>query len=136
MHPQLSGVPFSSYLSAENYYQGYLATQQEEAVDAIGALLYPGIGTPLTPAERFVVILWASSLKAEYTRLFPNLFSSDPDTFATPPEQREVMNAQIRALTGGDVTKTADVLSADTLTALTELDAKAREAKELKKRSE
>ena len=38
------------------------------------------------------------------------------------------MLAQIRALTGGDITKEQAVLDADTWTALAELDAKAREA--------
>ena len=41
------------------------------------------------------------------------------------------MCAEIRALTGGDVTKTKAVLDADTIDALTELDAKARESEEL-----
>ena len=43
------------------------------------------------------------------------------------------MNAEIRALTQGDITKTTAVLQTDTLTALTELDAKAAEAQELQK---
>lgn len=43
------------------------------------------------------------------------------------------MNAEIRALTGGDITKLEAVLSADTLDALTELNAKAREAREIEK---
>ena len=45
------------------------------------------------------------------------------------------MNAQIRALTKGDVTKEQQVLALDTLRALTELDAQAREYEELKKKS-
>lgn len=49
------------------------------------------------------------------------------------PDLREIMNAEIRALTGGDITKLEAVLSADTLDALTELNAKAREAREIEK---
>ena len=41
------------------------------------------------------------------------------------------MNAQIRALTKGDITKEAEVLALDTHRALTELNAQAREYKEL-----
>ena len=42
------------------------------------------------------------------------------------------MNNQIRALTEGDVTKENEILALDTWRALTELDAKAREAEEFK----
>ena len=41
------------------------------------------------------------------------------------------MNAQIRALTKGDVTKEAEVLALDTWRALTELNVQAKEYKEL-----
>lgn len=41
------------------------------------------------------------------------------------------MNAQIRALTKGDVTKEAEVFALDTHRALTELNAQAREYKQL-----
>lgn len=43
------------------------------------------------------------------------------------------MNAQIRALTAGDITKEARVLEMDCWRALTELDAKAKEAEEMRK---
>lgn len=44
----------------------------------------------------------------------------------------ESYNAQLRALTDGDVTKEELVKSIDTKRALTELDAKARDAEEFK----
>ena len=40
------------------------------------------------------------------------------------------MNAQIRALTGGDITKEKEVMSMDCWRALTELNEKAREQQE------
>ena len=43
------------------------------------------------------------------------------------------MNMQIRALTGGDITKEKEVLKMDCWRALTELDAKALDAIEIKK---
>ena len=46
---------------------------------------------------------------------------------------RGAMLAQVRALTAGDVTKEQTVLNVDTWTALDELNAKAREARELEK---
>lgn len=75
-------------------------------------------------------------MKQQYTDLFPDLFrqsaTTDPDDL---PDPRDIMNAEIRALTAGDITKTEAVLSADTLTALTELNAKAREARELERKT-
>ena len=44
------------------------------------------------------------------------------------------MNAQIRALTKGDVTKEAQILALDAMRALTELDALAREYEELNRK--
>ena len=43
------------------------------------------------------------------------------------------MNAQVRALTDGDVTKEQQVFDTDCWRALTELDQKAREAEEYRK---
>ena len=54
-----------------------------------------------------------------------NLLSS------SAPSVEDAMNAQIRALTKGDVTKEAEVLALDTHRALTELNAQAREYREL-----
>lgn len=44
---------------------------------------------------------------------------------------QEAMDAQIRALTKGDITKEAEILALDTWRALTELNAQAREYKQL-----
>lgn len=134
VHPLLSGVPFRSYLEVENYYQGYLQTRNPEAIDALGAILYPGHTGPFTPNERYMLLLWLVGMKQQYANLFPDLFratTTDPDD---QPDPRDIMNAEIRALTAGDITKTEAVLTADTLTALTELNAKAREARELEKK--
>ena len=48
---------------------------------------------------------------------------------------RQSMNAQIRALTSGDITKEEAVLSMDTWRALTELDAKAKEVENIKRQT-
>ena len=47
---------------------------------------------------------------------------------------QESMNAQIRALTKGDITKEKEVLHLDTWRALTELDALAKEAEEFNRK--
>ena len=128
----LSGVPFSHYLQIENYYQGYLQTQEPEALEALMPLLYPGWdGKRMHEAEHVLVLWWLVGLKTAYTQLFPDLFSRTAPTGNNQPDMRELMLAEIRALTGGDVTKNEAVLHADTMDALAELNAKAREAREM-----
>ena len=65
--------------------------------------------------------------------------NSSEDLLSYAPPIGEVlwtaMNAQIRALTGGDITKEEAVLSMDTWRALTELDAKAKEVDAFKRRT-
>lgn len=131
----LDGVPFSTYLAVENYYQGYLKVQSPEALDAIGMALYPGTtAADFDNAHRVMLLMWLVGLKAQYAGLFPHLFgapgSADPN--AAPPDPRAVMITCLRALTGGDITKQPAVLSTPTLDALTELDAKAEEAERMK----
>lgn len=127
----LHGVAFRDYLAIENFYQGYLMSQNDAALDAMGGVVYGGLGRPLTRGERYMLLLWMVGLKACYARLFPHLFSHTAEDGGEAPDAREVMCAEIRALTGGDITKQAAVLNADTIDALTELDAKARESEEI-----
>lgn len=140
VHPYLQDTPFSLYLQAENYYRGYLDTRAPAAILALRDLLYPPTAdapapsTPdVPPRHVYLLLLWMIGLHAALTELFPDLFTvptRDADPTLTDP--RALMNAQIRALTQGDVTKTSSVLQTETLTALTELNARAREAQSLK----
>ena len=61
-----------------------------------------------------------------------NLLGGSSNLYA---QLRDSTNAQIRALTGGDVTKEEAIKKMDTHRALTELDAKARESEEYRKHS-
>ena len=108
------GVEFEKYIYCDNLYQGYLSTQKQELLNEMAGILYnaPGILRP------------AGSMTSE------NLLEQ-----GAPLGRRlqEAMNAQIRALTKGDITKEREVLSMDTWRALAELDAQAKEYEELKK---
>lgn len=126
---RLHGVPFTNYLQCENCYQGILQSQKQEAVQHLATLLYPGLQKTLAVWEQLLVIQWWAQLKAMFAALFPHLFKPSGATVGTP-DMMEVMNNQIRALTGGDVTKEEEILKIDTWRALTELDAKAKEADE------
>ena len=129
----LHGVAYGTYLQCENCYQGVLQSHSEAAVDHLARLLYPGMQGQLAPWEQLAVIQWWTQLKAMFGSLFSYLFKIR-DTDASPVDMADAMNNQIRALTGGDVTKEDTILSTDTWRALTELDAKAREADELNRK--
>lgn len=140
-HAELVGFPFDRYLYCENLYQGYLQTQNQALLVEMAFLLYDHENLALNQNEKVSVFYWWISIKALFAKQWPNFFQSvgdDGNLFMAgashAPTQRELqdaMNAQIRALTGGDITKEKQVLSMDTWRALTELDYKAKEAAEL-----
>ena len=129
-------VPFETFIICDNLYQGYLQTQNDELLDQLGATLY-GKDIAFKPYERINIFYWFAALKDTFSRKYPDFFQ--PIDAATggnllgssASSVEDAMNAQIRALTKGDVTKEAEVLALDTHRALTELNAQAREYKEL-----
>ena len=131
-----SEVPFETFIICDNLYQGYLQTQNDELLDQLGATLY-GKSMTFKPYERINIFYWFAALKDTFSRKFPDFFQ--PIDAATGgnllgssvASVEDAMNAQIRALTKGDVTKEREVLDLDTHRALTELNAQAREYKEL-----
>ena len=138
------GMPFSTFISADNYYQGFLHTKNEALLNHLATLLYPKVKkSQLTTPLLLNTFYWFSSLKHYFSRLFPHFLqpmsSSSEDLLGYAPPIGEVlrtaMNAQIRALTGGDITKEEAVLSMDTWRALTELDAKAKEVEDIKRQT-
>lgn len=134
---QLHGLSFGDYIRLENYYQGYLMSKNEKAVAAMAEILYPGIeGEKIEPYLAYAIIHWMVSLKKLFAQLWPDFFRpASASADGTPPDMRAVMVAEIRALTGGDVTKNSTVLATDTWDALTELNEKAREAREFNEKT-
>lgn len=132
-------VPFESFIICENFYQGYLTTQNDELLDDLGSTLYQCRSRHrFSAVERINMFYWFAALKMFFSKMFPDFFqplASEPENLMGSPDVgknlRSAMNNQIRALTKGDITKEATVLHMDTWRALTELDAQAREYKEL-----
>jgi hypothetical protein len=133
------------FIICDNLYQGYLATKQDNLLDEMAAHLYGTQRIRLTEAERVSVFYWFASLKTFFARVFKHFFQpvtgasgDDGNMFEQQQSQYEqlqnAVNAQIRALTKGDVTKEQQVLSLDTWRALTELDCQAREYEELERK--
>lgn len=130
---QLHGVSFEDYLIAENCFQGWVATQADKSLQDMATILYPSEEElpALSEGECYGLALWWTGLKNMFSRHFSDLMRPAPtQDIEGAADMEEAMNAQIRALTGGDITKEQLVLSADCWRALTELNAKAREARE------
>ena len=144
--PDFQGVPFETFLMVENLYQGFLNTKNDALIDELAALLYTKkasplstLRSPLSKSERFSVFYWVASVKEMFAKRFPdffqpaateaeNLLGGSPNIGA---QLQESMDAQIRALTKGDITKEREILSLDTWRALTELNAQAKEYKQI-----
>lgn len=130
----LHGVRFYDYLDMEKNYQGYLSTQQQKYALGLAQLLYPGGVTAIDDAETTNCVMWFSYVKKQLARFFRHFFKPAPVSQGKAVNWLEQTNAQIRALTDGDITKEQAVYDKDCWRALTELDAKAREAEEFRKR--
>lgn len=133
----LREVPFKEYLTIENCYQGYMCTHEDKYLTSITTLLYANhVGRHPHPdavdaEHRLSSFLWYGAVKHQLMRYFPFLMKpAGEGESGEIPDMRAVMNAQIRALTGGDVTKEREVMSMDCWRALTELNEKAREQQE------
>lgn len=132
----MMGVSFETFMVCDNLYQGFLATQSDDILDDLARELYPGLRGAVAMEERLAVFYWWASLKSALALKYPDFFQPvGPDggnTLGAPSLDVEgAMNAQIRALTKGDITKESTVLALDTHRALTELNAQAREYHEL-----
>jgi len=136
-------VPFEEFLFVENLFQGYLNTQSDELLLQMAQVLYASDHVKPDKAQLIGIFYWMASLKQYFAGQFSNFYkpasansggnllgSGQPDIYR---QLRESTNAMIRALTSGDITKEAAIMKMDTWRALTELDAKAREAEELRK---
>lgn len=146
---EFQGVPFETYIVVENLYQGFLSTQKDALLDDLAHVLYPGCSATLTPEERISIFYWVASLKDMFARRFSDFFVNkapygddfQPTTanaenlLGSSPnigkQLQESMDAQIRALTKGDITKEKEILSLDTWRALTELNTQAKEYKQI-----
>ncbi len=137
-----SEVPFGVFLICENLYQGFLRLKDFNLVDQMAFHLYPGLRASLKDFERASVIYWFAALKGFFARRFPDFFvpadvSAPADNlleprFASADALQQNVDAMIRALTKGDVSKEALILDLDCIRALTELNAQARDFAALK----
>ena len=132
---RFNDISYGKFIAADNVYTGYLATQRTDLIDKLVSCLWPRM-RKIKPWHRMAAVIWFSSLKQWLVSCYPDLFAApDPnDLFSSntvsPAAVKESMNAQIRALTKGDITLEQRVLEAPLHRALTELNQLAKEYKE------
>jgi hypothetical protein len=138
----LHDVSFYDYLNIEKNYQLFMLNQEDKFLSKMAHLMYRTADgsadetAHFEPYELLGVFIWFSSVKEYFAANFPHFFKPAREG----GELRRVdilpaMQAQIRALTDGDVTKQQAVYNTDCWAALTELDNKAREAEVFKERN-
>ena len=138
----LHDVSFYDYLNIEKNYQLFMLNQEDRFLSKMAHLMYrtedgsADETAHFEPYELLGVFMWFSSVKEYFAANFPHFFKPAREG----GELRRVdilpaMQAQIRVLTDGDVTKQQAVYNTDCWAALTELDNKAREAEEFKERN-
>lgn len=132
------GMSFGDWLQCEKYYQAFLHSKDQRMIDKLGQLLYrkedgeAADPWTLDEAERACCFFWVSHVKKIFASQFTHFFK--PASGSSGVGFVQSMNAQIRALTGGDITQEDRVLQCDCWRALTELNEKAREAEEFEKK--
>ena len=143
LHADFQEVPFETFIICDNLYQGYLSAKDDQLLDDLARVLYQSAKVRPDAAERIGVFYWFASLKEMFARQFKHFFQplsahDDGNMFNQGKSQYEIIyhavNAQIRVLTKGDVTKEKEVLAIDTWRALTELDALAKEYEDFNKK--
>lgn len=133
-----SGLSFDAWLACETQWQRYNTNPDDALLQQMAEILYNKENVRLTPTETLSIFYWWAGVKNLVSSMFPNFFKKVNDTSeAEPPsydDMRRNIDAQIRALTKGDITKEKEILSLDAMRALTELDAQAREYDEINKK--
>lgn len=145
IHPKFYGVIFEVYLMAENFYMAYTKTNKIEFLDCLCAVLYKRpfqkwnssllkkrakYFSKVDPHLKITVFTWYASFRNMVVRECPNLNS--PAQSGSEPKIKEIVNGMMRMLNKGDIKGNPAILKADTWDALYELEAQAKEYKQLK----
>ena len=140
----LYDTTMEEYLRIDNNFQGYLANQNDVYLANMADILYQPTGwfnkktlkqsgKELPKWLLVATLYWWTSLKTWLAKRFTHLFPPNAQTAQKPTAAliQKQMDAMIRALTKGDITKENEVLKANAYRAMTELNEMAREAYEM-----
>lgn len=138
---ELQEMTFGKYLESEGLYQSFLLTHNENLLAELGKRLYnidDDVEEPLLKDEVLTgVFVWFTAVKQLLSQEFHNFFKpiNGSNQQITRENLISSMRTQLRLLTKGDVTKEDYIKNnVDTWTALSELDALAKEAEEIQKK--
>ena len=143
----LDHYPFGDYLMAEQYYQLAVMSGKPEMIERLARFLYVRTERygflwlrkrevhprrlSLSPAEQMGTLRWFAHVKSVFAERWPHFFRRvDAAVEEMDIDLMGAMDTQIRALTDGDITKEETIKALPCWRALTELNEKAREAKE------
>lgn len=125
----LHEISFYDYLNIEKNYQLFMLKQEDRFLLKMAHLMYRTAGgssdetANFEPYELLGVFMWFSSVKEYFAANFPHFFRPAREGGELRREDiLPAMQAQIRALTDGDVTKLQAVYNTDCWAALTELE--------------
>lgn len=135
----MTGLIFRDWLVIENTLQGVIHTGDRSILDnLIPVLMRNGKSRhsqKLSDSQRSALLCWILSVRGflslKYTH-FMTPATENGNLRITEALIRESTDSQIRALTGGDITKEEQVLNHNLYRAIAELDAKAREYEQYK----
>ncbi len=133
-------LSFLDYLNAEKYYQLYMQSHDDQFIEKLALILYRkkdgsmAKRVRLSAGEMLGVYMWYADVKYQFSQAFKYFFKRIDPEDAEDFDMRAAMDTQIRALTEGDITKENEILQASCWRALTELNAKAREADEFNRK--
>ena len=130
-----SGFSFDNWLACETLWQVYQLTSNEDMFRQMAEVLYHKPDIKPDAAALLGIFYWWAAVKSMVSEMFPNFFKPGEGGEAPSADSmRRNMDAQIRALTKGDITKESEILGMGAIRALTELDAQAREYDELNRK--
>lgn len=134
----LSEISFGDWLIIDNIMQGVIHTKDLKLLDRLISYLFTNRrkAKTLLPEWRVAVFRWLASVRDYVSRRFPDLYvpagGNTQESAISARAIQESVDAQIRILTRGDITKEDEIMAANMYRALSELNARAREYKELK----
>lgn len=130
-----SDFSFDNWLACESLWQAYQSAPNNLLLQQMAEILYRKPNIKINDAEALGIFFWWAAVKSMVAQMFPHFFKPAAASVPlTTDSLRRSMDAQIRALTKGDISKEAVVLSLDAIRALTELDAQADEYEQLNKK--
>ena len=128
---------FDDWLSCEALWQAWQISGKDTLLQQMAEILYRKPGIELREHQTLSIFYWWAGLKNYLNLRYPHFFQPAPVSDTVEPDKAMLqrnMDAQIRALTKGDITKEELILAMPVHRALTELDALAREYEELNRK--